>query len=59
MREQSKGFLLGSIVGGVSGLVVGATLVALFWTDMVGAIRRLARRLLKRDEQVNFEILLQ
>lgn len=59
MQERSKSFILGSVVGGLSGTVVGAMLVALFWTDMVGALRRLARRVLKRDEQVNFEILLQ
>jgi hypothetical protein len=59
VQERLKGFILGSIVGGMGGLLVGATLVALFWTDMVGSIRRLVRRALKRDEQVNFEILLQ
>lgn len=59
MHERSKSFILGSIVGGLSGVLVGAALVALFWTDMIGVIRRLTRRLLKRDEQVNFEILLQ
>lgn len=59
MQERSKSFILGSVVGGLSGTVVGAMLVALFWTDMVGALRRLTRRVLKRDEQVNFEILLQ
>ena len=59
MQERSKSFILGSVVGGVSGLLVGGTLVALFWNDVAAAIRRLVRRVLKRDEQVNFEILLQ
>ena len=59
MQERSKGFILGSIIGGVGGLIVGATLAALFWGDVATAVRSLTRRLFKRDEQVNFEILLQ
>lgn len=59
MQERSKTFILGSIIGGVGGFLVGGTVVALFWTDMIGASRRLLRRLFRRDEQVNFEILLQ
>jgi uncharacterized membrane protein YciS (DUF1049 family) len=52
--------MLGSVIGGVSGLVVGGTLVGLFWHDVAATIRKLARRLFKRDEQqINFEILLQ
>jgi hypothetical protein len=38
---------------------VGGTLVGLFWDDVAAAIRKLTRRLFKRDEQINFEILLQ
>ncbi len=59
MRGQSKGLLVGSILGGVGGLVVGVTLAALFWNDVAAAIRKLTRRLAQRDEQINFEILLQ
>ena len=59
MQERAKGFMLGSVVGGVSGIVVGGTLVGLFWNDVATAMRKLTRRLFKRDEQVNFEILLQ
>ena len=59
MQERAKGFVLGSVIGGVSGIVVGGTLVGLFWQDVTTAIRKLTRRLFKRDEQVNFEILLQ
>ena len=59
MQERSKGFILGSVIGGVSGLVVGGTLVGLFWDDVAAAIRKLTRRLFKHDEQINFEILLQ
>ncbi len=50
---------MGSIVGGVSGVVLGGVLAALFWGDVAAAIRKLSRRLLKRDERINFEILLQ
>ena len=59
MQARSKSFILGSVVGGLSGFVVGGTLVALFWNDVAAAMRKLTRRLFKRDEQVNFEILLQ
>ena len=59
MQERSKGFILGSVIGGVSGLVVGGTFVGLFWNDVATAMRKLTRRLFKRDEQINFEILLQ
>ena len=59
MQERAKGFVLGSVIGGVSGIVVGGTLVGLFWNDVATAMRKLTRRLFKRDEQVNFEILLQ
>ena len=59
MQERAKGFMLGSVIGGVSGIVVGGTLVGLFWNDVAMAMRKLTRRLFKRDEQVNFEILLQ
>ena len=59
MRGQSKGLLVGSILGGVGGLVVGVTLAALFWNDVAAAVRKLTRRLAQRDEQINFEILLQ
>ena len=59
MQERSKGFILGSVIGGVSGLVVGGTLAGLFWDDVAAALRKLTRRLFKRDEQINFEILLQ
>ena len=59
MQERSKGFVLGSVVGSLGGLVVGITLAALFWNDVAAAIRNLTRRLFKRDEQINFEILLQ
>ncbi|MCA1598984.1 MAG: hypothetical protein LC769_08180 [Chloroflexi bacterium] len=59
MRGQSKGLIVGSILGGVGGLVVGVTLAALFWNDVAAAIRKLTRRLAQRDEQINFEILLQ
>ena len=59
MQERAKGFMLGSVIGGVSGIVVGGTLVGLFWNDVATAMRKLTRRLFKRDEQVNFEILLQ
>ena len=59
MQERAKGFVLGSVIGGVSGIVVGGTLVGLFWNDVATALRKLTRRLFKRDEQVNFEILLQ
>lgn len=59
MQERSKGFILGSIIGGLSGIFLGGTLAALFWNDVASAIRKLTRRLFKRDEQINFEILLQ
>lgn len=59
MQERSKAFILGSIIGSVGGLIVGAALAAMFWNDVAGAIGKLTRRLFKRDEQVNFEILLQ
>lgn len=59
MQDRSKGFILGSVVGSAGGLVVGAVLAALFWGDVVAGIRKLARLLFKRDEHVNFEILLQ
>ncbi len=59
MQERSKGFIVGSIIGGMGGLVVGSALAALFWNDVARAIRKLTARLFKRDEQVNFEILLQ
>lgn len=59
MQERAKGFVLGSVVGSLGGLVVGMTLAALFWSDVATALRKLARRLFKRDEQINFEILLQ
>ena len=60
MQERAKGFMLGSVIGGLSGLVVGGTLVGLFWQDVAAAIRKVARRLFKRDaQQINFEILLQ
>lgn len=59
MQARSKSFILGSVVGGLSGFVVGGTLVALFWNDVTAALRKLTRRLFKRDEQLNFEILLQ
>jgi len=59
VRGQSKGLLVGSILGGVGGLVVGAILAALFWNDVAAAVRKLTRRLAQRDEQINFEILLQ
>jgi len=59
VQERSKSFILGSVIGAASGFVVGGTVVALFWTDMIGATRRFVRRVLRRDEQVNFEILLQ
>ncbi len=59
MRGQSKGLLVGSILGGVGGLVVGVILAALFWNDVAAAVRKLTRRLAQRDEQINFEILLQ
>ncbi len=59
MRSQSKGLIVGSVLGGVGGLVVGVTLAALFWNDVAAAIRKLTRRLAQRDEQINFEILLQ
>ena len=59
MRGQSKGLIVGSLLGGVGGLVVGGALSALFWSDIAVAIRKLTRRFSKGDEQVNFEILLQ
>jgi len=59
VRSQSKGLIVGSVLGGVGGLVVGVTLAALFWNDVAAAIRKLTRRLAQRDEQINFEILLQ
>ena len=59
VRGQSKGLIVGSVLGGVGGLVVGVTLAALFWNDVAAAIRKLTRRLAQRDEQINFEILLQ
>ena len=59
MQERAKGFMLGSVVGSLGGLVIGMTLAALFWNDVAAALRKLTRRLFKRDEQVNFEILLQ
>jgi uncharacterized membrane protein YciS (DUF1049 family) len=59
VRGQSKGLLVGSILGGVGGLVVGVILAALFWNDVAAAVRKLTRRLAQRDEQINFEILLQ
>ncbi len=59
VQGQSKGLIVGSVLGVVGGLVVGGTLAALFWGDVAAAIRKLTRRLSKRDEQVNFEILLQ
>ena len=58
MRGQSKGLIVGSILGGVSGLVAGAILAALFWNDVAATVRKLTR-LAQRDEQINFEILLQ
>ena len=59
MQERTKGLILGSIAGGTAGLLVGGTLAALFWDDVTAAVRKVARRILKRDEQINFEILLQ
>lgn len=60
MRDRSKSFFLGSLLGGLGGVVIGGTLAILFWHDVVSSVSRLVRRLLKRDqEQVNFEILLQ
>jgi len=59
VRGQSKGLLVGSILGCVGGLVVGVILAALFWNDVAAAVRKLTRRLAQRDEQINFEILLQ
>jgi len=59
MQGQSKGLIVGSVLGGVSGLVVGGTLAALFWGDVATAVRKLTRRLSQRDERINFEILLQ
>ncbi len=59
VRERVKGFILGSVLGSIAGLVVGGTLAALFWGDVAAMIRKVTRRLAKRDEQVNFEILLQ
>jgi len=56
---QSKGLIVGSALGGGVGLVVGVTLAALFWNDVAAAVRKLTRRLARRDEQINFEILLQ
>jgi hypothetical protein len=59
VQKQSTSFVLGSVVGGVGGLVIGATLAALFWNDIAAAFRKLMRHFFHRDEQVNFEILLQ
>ena len=59
MQGQAKGLIVGSVLGGIGGFVVGSTLAALFWNDLAAAVRRLSRRLSKRDEQINFEILLQ
>ncbi len=59
MQGQSKGLIVGSVLGGVGGLVVGGALAALFWNDVATGIRKLTRRLSRRDEQINFEILLQ
>ncbi len=59
MQGQSKGLIVGSVLGGVGGLVVGGTLAALFWGDVATAVRKLTRRLSRRDERINFEILLQ
>jgi hypothetical protein len=59
VQERSKGFILGSVIGGLGGFVVGSALAALFWSDLIGVLRKLTARLFKRDEQVNFEILLQ
>ena len=59
MQDRSKGFILGSVIGGLGGLVVGSALAALFWNDLARAARKLIARLFKRDEQINFEILLQ
>lgn len=51
--------IVGSLLGVVGGLVVGGTLAALFWNDVAAAIRKLTRRFSRRDERINFEILLQ
>ena len=59
MQERSKGFIVGSVVGSLGGLVLGAALAALFWNDVAAAVRKLTGPFFKRDEQVNFEILLQ
>lgn len=59
MQDRSKGFILGSVIGGLGGLVVGSALAALFWNDLARGTRKVIARLFKRDEQVNFEILLQ
>ena len=59
MQERTKGLVLGSIAGGTAGVLLGGVLAALFWDDVAAAVRKIARRLLKRDEGINFEILLQ
>jgi len=59
VQGQSKGLIVGSLLGVVGGLVVGGTLAALFWNDVAAAIRKLTRRFSRRVERINFEILLQ
>ncbi len=58
-QGRAKPFILGSMAGSAGGLVLGVVLGALFWTDVAALFRKIARRMSRREEQVNFEILLQ
>jgi len=58
-QGRAKPFILGSVAGSAGGMVLGIVLGALFWGDVAALFRKITRRMSRREEQINFEILLQ
>lgn len=57
--QTEQVFGLGMALGVVLGFTLGSFLALLFGEEALSAVQRLASRLGGRDDQVNFELLIQ
>ena len=58
-RDRYLLFALGAAAGSAVGLVVGAFVTFWLGEEAAEGLKRMARRLLGRDDHVNFELFLQ